>query len=601
MRARSRSLKTIIGACAAAMVLTACGSGGGDTNTSGGQNETENAVRGGTLNILGTSDVDYMDPNISYYSLGYLNLRMWSRQLFSYPAEEGKTTTAVPDVAEEIPTTDNGGISEDAKTYTIKLRDGVKWNSSPEREVTAADFARGIKRTCNPYQPFGGIPDFATLIKGYQEFCDGFSKVKPTAKAMGDYIRDNDIAGVQAKDDKTLVFELNNPATYFVDMLAMPAFSAAPEEWLAYKPASPELADNLLSDGPYQVETWTPTKKLVYTRNPAWDADSDPIRKAYVDRIVVDMTVSQESMQQQLETGTENADMTFGVAPPPSRIPGLMSTNDPNLVVGETASSNPYVVFNFVSPNNNSAMGKLKVRQALEHAINRDNLIQVLNGPDLNNPLTHVLPGNILGSRDIDLYEYDVDKAKQLLKEAGYPNGMTLKFLYRPSSEASSKAFQTVQQDLSKVGIKVEGVESPDADFYTKYLQVPDVAKRGVWDLSLAGWGADWYGNAALSYFKPLFYGEAAFPPRGSNFGFYDSPEANKLIDQAAVAETEDEAADLWAKADEQVMKDAAFFPITNPKEARYHAEQVHNAIYMTTYQAFDPVNVWLEKGKQGG
>jgi peptide/nickel transport system substrate-binding protein len=594
-------MKATIGACAAALVLTACGSGGGSTDTSGGHNETENAVKGGTLNILGTSDVDYMDPNISYYSLGYLNLRMWSRQLFSYPAEEGKTTTASPDVAQELPTTDNGGISADGMTYTIKLRDGVKWNSSPERAVTAGDFVRGIKRTCNPYQPFGGLPDFITLIKGFQEYCDGFAKVQPTAKAMGDYIKSHDVAGIQAKDDSTLVFTLNQPATYFVDMLAMPAFSAAPEEWLAYKPASPELADNLLSDGPYQVESWTPTKKLVYTRNPAWDPSSDPLRKAYVDRIVVDMTVSQESMQQQLETGTENADITFGVAPPPSRIPGLISTKDPNLTIGETASSNPYVVFNMVSPNNNKAMQKLEVRQALEYGINRDNLIQVLNGPDLNNPLTHVLPGNILGSQDIDLYKYDPEKAKQLLKEAGYPNGLTMKFLYRPSSEASSKAFQTVQQDLSKIGIKVTGVESPDADFYTKYLQVPDVAKRGVWDLSLAGWGADWYGNAALSYFKPLFYGKAAFPPIGSNFGFYDSPEANKLIDQAAAAKTEEEAADLWAKADEQVMKDAAFLPITTPKEARYHAAQAHNAIYMTTYQAFDPTNVWLEKDKQGG
>lgn len=600
MRARTRRLRMTIGACAAALVLAACG-GNDSGNSSGGQNETENAERGGTLNILGTSDVDYMDPNVSYYSIGYLNLRMWSRQLFSYAAKEGEQTKAVPDVAEEVPTTDNGGVSEDGKTYTIKLRDGVMWNSSPQRAVTAEDFVRGVKRTCNPVQPFGGIPDFASLIEGYQSFCDGFAKVDPTPKAMGDYIRNNDISGVQAKDDKTLVYKLTSPATYFTDMLAMAAFSAAPEEWLAYKPASPELAKNLLSDGPYQVESWTPTKSIVYTRNPAWDPDSDPLREAYVDRIEVDLTVSEDSIQQQLETGTETADMTFGDGPPNSQIPRLLSSKDPNLVIGETSSSNPYIVFNTVSPNNNKALQKPEVRQALSYALNRDNLIQVLGGPDLNNPLTHVLPGNILGSRDIDLYKHDPDKAKQMLADAGLGNGFTLKFLYRPSSESSRKAFQTVQQDLSDVGIKVTGVESPDADFYTKYLQVPDVAKRGVWDLSLAGWGADWYGNAALSYFKPLFYGKAAFPPIGSNFGFYESDQTNQLIDQAATAQTEDEAADLWAQADEQVMKDAAFFPITNPKEARYHAEQVHNAIHMPTFQAFDPTNVWLSKDRQGG
>jgi peptide/nickel transport system substrate-binding protein len=349
------------------------------------------------------------------------------------------------------------------------------------------------------------------------------------------------------------------------------------------------------------VESWTPTKSLVYVRNQAWDPDADPIREAYVDRIEVDMTVTEDSIQQQLETGSENADMTFGDGPPQSQIPRLIASDDPNLVIGETSSSNPYIVFNTASPNNNGALSKLEVRQALEHALNRENLIQVLGGPDLNIPLTHVLPENILGSQEIDLYEHDPEKAKELLADAGYPNGLTLKFLYRPSSEAHSKAFQTVQQDLSNVGIRVRGVESPDADFYTKYLQVPSVARRGVWDLSLAGWGADWYGNAALSYFKPLFYGEPSFPPIGSNFGLYDSAKANALIDEAATAQSTDEAAGLWAEADEQVMKDAAFFPITNPREARYHAEQVHNAIHMPSYQAFDPTNVWLSADKQGG
>ena len=122
-----------------------------------------------------------------------------------------------------------------------------------------------------------------------------------------------------------------------------------------------------------------------------------------------------------------------------------------------------------------------------------------------------------------------------------------------------------MQQDLSKVGITVIGVPSPNADFYTKYLQVPTVAQRGVWDMSLAGWGADWYGNAALSFFKPLFSGKPSFPPIGSNFGFYNSPKTNTLIQQAAAAKTEDEARVLWAKADAQVMDDAGFFPITNP------------------------------------
>ncbi|MGH3424633.1 MAG: ABC transporter substrate-binding protein, partial [Nocardioidaceae bacterium] len=259
--------------------------------------------------------------------------------------------------------------------------------------------------------------------------------------------------------------------------------------------------------------------------------------------------------------------------------------------------------FNTASPNDNGATSKLKVRQALEYGINRDNIIQVLGGPKVNPPLDHVIPEVLVGGEKNmkGMYSYDPEKAKQLLAEAGYKDGLTLKFLYRNASEGSSKAFQTIQQDLSKIGIKVKGVPSPDADFYTKYLQVPDVAKRGVWDLALAGWGADWYGNAALSYFNPLFSGKPSFPPVGSNFGLYDSDAANQAIKQAITAETEDEAATLWAKADDQVMKDAAFFPITNPKQANYHAAQAHNAVYVPSIQFLDPTNIWLEKGKQGG
>lgn len=583
--------------CALGLVAAGCG---GNTSTSGSSDEGT-PVKGGTLNMLGAGDVDYMDPNVSYYSVGYTALRLWSRQLFTFPAVTGQTTSAVPDLATDLPTSANGGVSKDGTTYTIQIREGAMWNTSPARQVTADDMVRGVKRTCNPVQPFGGIPDFATLIQGYQDFCRGFAEVGQTPAAIADYLDTTDLPGVVAKDETTVVFTLTHPATYFVDMLTLPAFSPAPEEVLKYLPGSQELGQHQVSDGPYQIDSWNPTREIVFSRNDAWDPSSDPIRKAYVDQVVVDETVSQDSIQQQLQTGTPSADMEFDQAPPPSQLPGLIAQKDPNLNLGETSSSNPYIVFNTVSPNESKAMQNPLVRQALEYALNRDNLIQVLGGPVINPPLTHVLPDNITGSKDFDLYSFDPAKAEELLAQAGYGDGLTLKFLYRNASEGSSKAFQTVQQDLSEVGIMVEGVPSPDADFYTKYLQVPTAATDGVWDLSLAGWGADWYGNAALSFFAPLFSGPPSYPPVGSNFGFYNSVRTNKLIEQASTTASEEEANALWQQADEQVMKDAAFFPITQPQQANYHAEQVHNAVYIPAFQNFDPANVWLSQDKNGG
>ncbi|TCC57498.1 ABC transporter substrate-binding protein [Kribbella pittospori] len=597
--ARRRLAATSLAAVAALVALAACSNGGTTPTGSGG--DTATPVKGGTLNMLGAGDVDYMDPNISYYSVGYLNLRMWSRQLFTYPAEPGgKNTSPVADLATDIPTTANGGLSADGKTYTIKIRPGAKWGTSPARQVTAADVVRGVKRTANPVQPFGGIPDFANLIDGYQAFAAGFAKAPKTVAGIQDYIDKTALPGVVAKDDTTVVFHLTQPATYFVDMLTLPAFSPAPVESLKYLPASTELGNHFPSDGPYKVDSWVPTKSINYSRNPAWDAATDPVRKAYVDKIVVNETVTQDSIQQQLQTGTPTADMEFDVAPPPSQLPALQAKKDPNLTIGDTASSNPYVVYNTASPNNNKALANPKVRQAISYAINRDHVLQVLGGKTLNPPLTHVLPDVITGSKQIDPYPYDPEKAKQLLTEAGFPH-LTLKFLYRNATEGSSKGFQTIQQDLSKAGITVTGVPSPNADFYVKYLQVPTVAQRGVWDLSLAGWGADWYGNAALSFFNPLFSGEPSFPPVGSNFGLYNDPETNDLIQQAIAAPTTDAAAELWAKADARVMDQAAFYPLTNNKQANYHAAQVHNAVYVPSMQNYDPTNVWIDKAKQGG
>ncbi len=594
-----RTALTALFAAAVLAATAACSSNGGGTGGGGGSEGQP--VKGGTLNMLGSGDVDYLDQNVSYYSIGYQVLRMFSRQLFANPAIEGKTTTAAPDLATEIPTESNGGISKDGLTYTIKLRQGVKWDTSPPRDIVAADVVRGVERSCNPAQPYGGLPDYLTLLEGFQDFCDGFAKVQTNASAIAKYINDTDFSGAVAKDDSTVVFTLTHPATYFVDMLTMHSFDPAPEEILKYVPGSQDLGKNQVASGPYKIDSYEPTKSIVLSRNPAWDASTDPIRKAYVDKIVINETVSQESTQQQLQTGTASADMEFNNFPPPSQLPQLIASNDPNLNLGASDSSNPYIWFNQRSPNNNKAMADLKVRQALEYAINRDNIIQVLGGPEINTPLTHVLPKGIQGSEDFDLYPYNPDKAKQLLQEAGHGSGLTIKFLYNADSEGAQKTFATVQQDLSKVGIKVTGVPSPSADLFTKYLQSPSVADNGTWDVTSSGWGPDWFGNAALSYFGPLFNGKAAFPPIGSNFGFYESSKTDALIEKASRSTDLQESLDAWAAADRQVMEDAAFFPITDPKQANYHASHVNNAIYLSTFQNFDPTNVWLDENMQGG
>ncbi|MGO9220918.1 MAG: ABC transporter substrate-binding protein [Streptosporangiaceae bacterium] len=610
MRIRTRGYSAVVIAAALALVATACGGSSGSTSTSTGTSAGSQTFglqgvnpgsgapqKGGTLNMLGQGDVDFMDYNVSYYTIGALGQRPWLRLLYAYPATPGKTTTVAPDLATALPTVSNGG-----KTYTVTIRTGADWDTSPARQVTAADALLGLKRDCNPTQPFGGLPDFEALIVGYSQFCAGFAKVSSTSvSAIKNYIDTHQISGVKASG-QTITYNLVHPASYFPDMLQLDAFAPAPVESLNYLPASGAEGQHIIADGPYKIQSYVPTRSIVYVRNPAWKASTDPIRKAYVNEIKVSETGNEPAIQQQLQTDTAAASMEFDAFPPVGADPGLYaqmkagSTHSFNL--GSTYSTNPYLVFNAVSPNNNDALKKVQVRQALSYGIDRSPLLVDNGGPTQGVALTHVLPAGINGSQDVpanyDPYPYNPTKAKQLLAAAGYKNGLNLTLLYRPSSTVATKMAQTLQSELTKINVKVKLLSATPSDFYVKYLEVPSVAKAGRWDVALAGWGPDWYGDAAVSFFNPLFSGPAAFPPVGSNFGFYSDPSVTSLIAKGASAATASAAATIWGQADEAVMKDAPFYPIVNPNQPLFHASYVHNAVYVPAIQQFDPTNIWM-------
>ena len=608
MRKRTRGYGAVVGLAALALVVAACGGssttkpGTSPTGTTAGfqglNPGTGTPKKGGTLNMLGQGDVDFMDYNISYYSIGFLAQRMWQRDLYAYAAIPGNTTLPSPDLATAAPTITNG-----SKTYSVTIRTGAMWDTSPPRQVTAADALLGLKRSCNPVQPFGGLPDFETLIVGYQAFCTSFAKLGSTATvaAIKSFINSNQISGVTVSG-QTISYTLVHPASYFGTMLTLDSFDPAPVESLNYIPASAAAQQHVIADGPYSVQSYTPTRSIVFVRNPAWKASSDPIRKAYVDKVVVSETGNEPSVQQQLQTNTAAAGMEFDAFPPINAVPGLRSQMSAglnhNFNLGPEFSSNPYLVYNEMSPNNTGALGKVAVRQALNYGIDRSHLTEDAGGPAVGPPLTHILPPGINGSQDLpsgyDPYPYNVSKAKSMLASAGYKNGLNLTLLYRPSSTIEAKMAPTLQSDLAKIGVKVKLLSATSSDFYVKYMEVPTAAKQGVWDMALAAWSPDWYGDAAASFFGPLYSGPASYPPVGSNFGFYNDPAVTSLITQGDEAASASAAATIWAQADQKVMQDAAIYPIADPQQPLYHASYVHNAVYIPAVQQFDPTNVWL-------
>ena len=542
---------------------------------------------GGTLYMLGNGDVDYMDPNVTYYTVGQLNVRMWSRFLMSYPSVEGKTTQISPDLAVAPPKVTNGGLD-----YSFTIRKGAMWATTPPRQVTAADAVLGLKRSCNPVKPTAALADYEALVAGLTQFCTAFSKVKPEVGAIAAFIKSHNISGVSVdpKDPLTVHFKLTHPASYFPALTSFGGFAPAPVEYLEYLPISSALAQHTISDGPYKIASYNPGKSIDFVRNPAWKASSDPLRHAYVDEIKVDETVPQASVQQQLQANSPTANAQWGDSqPPPAEIPGLIASKDPNLTLGPTLGMDPFLIFNMVDPNENGAMKDLQIRRAISYAIDRSKLVQVAAGPRVSPPMTQVLPPGVAGYDNFDLYPYNPAKAKAML------GGKTLKLklLYQADNQKQTKMFQSIQFDLSKVGITVTGVGVPTADIYSKYLLVPDVAKRGVWDISTDSWFPDWYGNNTVNYFLPIFSSKS-WAPAGANLNLYKNPKVDALIDKGASTGSLAAANKIWQQVDKLVMQDAAIYPITSLNFAMYHSKAVQGAIFVPGLQGLDPTNVWL-------
>jgi peptide/nickel transport system substrate-binding protein len=588
MLSKRRGLSTAALIAGVALTAAACGGSSGGSSTPG--TDTSGAKKGGTLKLLGAGDIDHMDPASAYYQTSYTLLRAVTRQLLSYPVstDEKASVTPVPDLATAQPEITNGG-----KTYKFTIRQGAQWDTTPARQITGADAERGFKRLCNPVQPSGGIGYYVGVIVGMKEFCDPFAKVAPNAKAIGAYVEGHKISGITSTAD-TITINLVQPAGDFVNIIAMPFDSPMPVEMNAYVPDDPSFRTHFISDGPYKITKYVAEKNIELVRNPAWKADTDPLRKAWVDSISITQGSDEGPIQQQQQAGT--IDMAWDTYVPTAGVPSLQAAKDPqlNLVGGGRID---YMVFNTLSPNNNKALSKPEVRKAIEYAVNKKAVIQVLGGPALFTCTDQVLSPPITGYKKIDPYPTTPDcagspqKAKDALKAAGFPNGITLTYLFRNKGKAPAIA-ATMQAELKKSGITLKLKQVNPADFYTQHLSHLPAIKSGDWDVAVPGWSPDWAGNAARSFFVPLLDGRL-FAEGTTNYGGYNNPAVNALADQALAAPTAEKAAELWAQVDQKTMDDAPWVPIDYGKSPRYHSKTIGGCTIFIFTDNCDMTNVW--------
>ncbi len=548
---------------------------------------------GGTLRVLGTADLDHFDPTSAGLVTTNNFLRAVTRQLISYEASADEATRISPkgDLATEVPQPTNDGL-----TYTFTLRDGAMWNApSGPRQITSADFERGVERMCNPALGSSALTYYVDLIAGMAKFCEGFAKVEPTVEAMKAYIENNDIEGIQSPDEKTIVINLTQRAGDFIYMLSLASAGPAPVEVLDYMPDGPEYRANFIASGPYTVGEYTPDSRLQLVRNPAWKSESDPLRKAYVDEVEVTFGIQPDAAIQQLQAG--DGDMTYDIIIPPATLQMLTTAGDEKMMTissGRTA----FIFINTVSANNTGALKDLRVRQALQYAIDKAAVVQQMGGPTVAKPQNGIFGPGVLGFHEFDLYpsegaKGDPEKAKALLAEAGFPNGITLKMPYR-NQNAEPAIAQTIQASLKKAGIEIELTPVTPADYYSKFMTNPLNTKEGNWDIAPVGWSPDWAGGAARSVFQPQFTFNGTH--QTYNYTDYNNDAATERAQQAINATTPEEVAKLWSEVDEMVMNDSPVVPYVSEMIVIYHGEAVQNFLPYALSAQGDWTNVWLDQ-----
>ncbi|GAA3621415.1 ABC transporter substrate-binding protein [Kineosporia mesophila] len=547
---RRPSLSVAAVAVAAALALTACNANS-DSDTAG-QSTTSSTQKGGELTILTSSSTVTLDPAKSS-NLAITTLGLFNRRLTSWEIEPGKTAQAVPDLA-----TDTGTPSDDGKTWTYHLKSGLKFSDGSP--ITSQDVKYGVERSFAP-ELSGGLGYHKSLLE------DG-------EKYQGPYT-DGDLDSIETPDDTTIVFHLNVSYGDWPWIVSMPAFSPVPKSADA-KPQ--EYGQHPVSSGPYQVDSYKEGSTLSLSRNPNWDQSTDEVRTAGPDKITFQLGQDDTVAAQKLIADSGDDKNAFQASfVPPAQLSQIQSNADAkSRLVTSDAGALAYLAINV----KHKPLDDLKVRQALEYAVDKKAFQIAVGGSIGGEPATTLITPGIAGRQDYDLYPAgesgDVDKAKQLLADAGNPK-LSLTLLVESDPVEVLKA-QAIQQGLKRAGIEVT-IKSEESDAW--YADV--TSDKGDYDLALASWQPDF--PSANGNIQPLF-ASSEIGGGGFNLSRYSEPEVDDLIQQASAATDPAQAEKLWAQADKRILQDAPVVPLLFKKNSFLHGSNVQN-FFVTPFPAY--------------
>ncbi|WCG84455.1 glutathione ABC transporter substrate-binding protein GsiB [Pectobacterium sp. A5351] len=399
---------------------------------------------------------------------------------------------------------DSYDVSSDGLTYTVKLHPGVKFHDGSAFNAVAVKV--NLDRVSNP----------DNRLKRYNLF---------------KMIEKTDVV-----DDLTVKITLKTPFSAFVNNLAHPAaVMISPAALTQY---GKEIGFHPVGTGPYRFVTWNQTDFVKVEKFSGYWKAGLPKLDSITWRPVVDNNTRAALLQ------TGEAQFAY---PIPFEQAKVLEKNDKLALV-----ASPSILHRYISMNvTQKPFDNPKVRQALNYAINKEALIKVAFS-GYATPAEGPLPGSIDYSVKYQPWPYDPAKARELLKEAGYPDGFTTTLWSSHNHSTAQKVLQFTQQQLAQVGVKVQ-VTAMDAGQRAAEVEGKGVKETGV-RLFYTGWSAstgeaDW----ALS---PLF-ATASWPPAQFNTAFYSNPQVD--VDLANALKTTDrtEKQKLYQDAQDKIWADA--------------------------------------------
>ena len=538
--------------------LAACGgSDSGDTASTGGNDANAAPVMGGTLTVTYQGEPTELDPAIAWEVTSWGIERLTYEGLLSYVPEAGEAGSQLaPELATELPSASNGGVTADGKTYTFHIRKGVKFAPPVDREATAKDFKYSFERMM--IEPLAPATFFYTGVVGAQDFIDGKAK---------------EIKGYKVVDDYTIEITLEKPDGAFLFAMAMPFTSVLPKEWV--DKVGKDIKRKPLGTGPYVIDHWTPGQEIVGTRNPNYWQDGKP----YLDTIKFDLTTNPSTALLRLESGEVDV---LGDGIPSADYARTKQDPTWGKYVYDASEIATYYVFMNVTEK---PYTDVKVRQAVNYAIDTARLQKLLAGQA--KALNQVFPAGMPGHQaDQQFYTYDPAKAKQLLAEAGFPDGFKTTF-YGHNVEPFPKLAQAIQNDLKAVGIDAS-IKLMDKATYWDFMVLRD---------SHAGIGlTDWYQDFPdpSDFVGPLY----THPIEGgANPSFYQNAEVDRLYAESSSELDPATRIDMFVQMQDLIMADAPsailYQPVFNGMRGKTVGGYYYHPVWSLQFQW-----MWKTDGK---